>query len=110
MRFLRYEMNKIRSHLYMLKNKLLIIALNIYCLFVAVESTACIFIRFALAQLSSSTPYSLPGAASPLTDVATPLRCVTLLSYRAKTSSLSPLHLSTMLHPIASPLEPKPKY
>jgi hypothetical protein len=54
-------------------------------------------------------PFPLPDAASPPFDVTMPSRCVTLSSHGAKTSSLPSLHLSTTLHPIASPLEPKLK-
>jgi hypothetical protein len=63
-------------------------------------------VKFASA---SSPPFSLPGAVSPLVDIATSLRCVMLSSHRVKMSSLPPFHLLAMLHPIASPLEQKPK-
>jgi hypothetical protein len=46
----------------------------------------------------------------PPTDVAMLLRRVTLPSYGAKMSSLSPLYLPTTLHHIASPLELNPEH
>jgi hypothetical protein len=63
-------------------------------------------VKFASA---SSPLFLLPGAVSPPVDVATPSRCVMLSSHRVKMSSLPPFHLLAMLHPIASPLERKPK-
>jgi hypothetical protein len=62
------------------------------------------------AQLSSSLPFSLPGGFSPSADVAILPRHITLPSHGAETSSLPPLHHPATLHPIASPLELKPKH
>jgi hypothetical protein len=59
--------------------------------------------RFASAQLTSSPPFPLLGAASPPADIATSLHRVTLPSHGAETSLLPLLHLPTMLHHIASP-------
>jgi hypothetical protein len=67
-------------------------------------------VKFASVQLVLSPPFPIPGAAYPLADVATPLRRAMLPSHRANTSSLPLLYLSAMLHPIASPLELKPKH
>jgi hypothetical protein len=55
-------------------------------------------------------PFLLPGAGSPLIDVVTPPRHVTLPSYGVKTSSLPPLHVLEMFRPVTSPLEPKLKH
>jgi hypothetical protein len=97
------------------KLNLLIAALNLHHPFVPPESTAWIFfifwpVRFTSVQLVSSPPFPIPSAASPLADVVTPPRRVTLPSYSAKMSSLPLLHLLTKLCPIASPLEPKLKH
>jgi hypothetical protein len=62
------------------------------------------------AQLTSSPPFFLPGAAFPLTDVATPMCHITLPSHEVKTNSLSPLHLPVTLRSVASPLELKLKH
>jgi hypothetical protein len=59
------------------------------------------------AQVTSSPHFFLSGAASPQADVITLPHHVTLSFYGAKTSSLSPLHLLTTIHPVASSLEPK---
>jgi hypothetical protein len=67
-------------------------------------------VRFTLTQLTSSPPFLLPGVASPLADVITLPHRVTLPSHWTKMSSLSLFHLSVMVHPVAFPLEPKPKY
>jgi hypothetical protein len=64
-------------------------------------------IRFISVQLSLSTLFSLPDATSHLTNIVTPLRCVTLPSHKAKMNALSLFHLPATLHPIVSPLEPK---
>jgi hypothetical protein len=61
-------------------------------------------------QLTSYPPFLLLGAASPLIDIVTLLRHITLPSHRVKTSLLPPLHLLATLRPIASPLEPKLKH
>jgi hypothetical protein len=68
-------------------------------------SFICFFgpIRFTSIQLVSSPLFPLP-------DVATSLRRVVLPSHEVKMSSLPPLHLLLILHPIASPLEPKLKH
>jgi hypothetical protein len=63
-----------------------------------------------LAHPMSFTPFSLSGATSHSIDVATPLWRVTLSSHGAKMSSMSLLHISTTLHSVASPLEPKLMY
>jgi hypothetical protein len=51
----------------------------------------------------SSSPISLSSAASPLVDIITPSRHVTLLSHGAKMNSLHSLYLLTTLRPVASP-------
>jgi hypothetical protein len=61
------------------------------------------------AQLALSPPFPLPGAASPLADVATPQCRVVLLSH-GDTSSLPPPNLSTMLPLVASPIKLKLKH
>jgi hypothetical protein len=61
-------------------------------------------------QLALSSPFSLLGATSPLADVVTPPCRVTLSFNGDKTSSLSLLHLSTMIYLITSLLKPKPKH
>jgi hypothetical protein len=58
----------------------------------------------------SSPTFLFPGAASHLSDVTTPLRRVTLFSYEAKMSSLTPLHFSVILRHVASPFKLKLKY
>jgi hypothetical protein len=63
--------------------------------------------RFVSAQLVSSPPFPLP--VSPLLRL-TSLRCVVLPFHRVKMSLLSSLHLSAMLRPVASSLEPKLKH
>jgi hypothetical protein len=93
-------------HMFFKKN--LIVALHLHHPFVTVESIALTFIIFR--PNDASPPFPLPGAASPLADVTTPPRRVTLLSHGAKMSSLPPLHLPAMLRPFASPLEPKLKH
>jgi hypothetical protein len=65
-------------------------------------------IWFAWAQVVSSPPFPLPGAISPPVDVATLPHRVTLPFHGAKTSSSLLLHFLATLHPVASPLEPKP--
>jgi hypothetical protein len=62
------------------------------------------------AQLASSPPFPLPAGASPLADVVTSPRRVTLSSHWDTMNSLPLLHLLTMLCPIASPLESKLKH
>jgi hypothetical protein len=57
------------------------------------------------AQLTLSPPFPLPGAASPLFDIAMLPHRATIPSHKAKTSSLPPLHLLATLHPVTSPLE-----
>jgi hypothetical protein len=57
-----------------------------------------------------SIPFPLPGGTSPPIDIIMLLCRITLSFHGAKTSSLPPLHLSSMLHSVASPLESKPKY
>jgi hypothetical protein len=64
-------------------------------------------VKFTSTPLVSSPPFSLPGATSPPADVTTPPRHVTLPFHGAKMRLLSLLHLLTMLHPVASPLELK---
>jgi hypothetical protein len=61
------------------------------------------------AQLASSPSFSLPGAASPSADVTTSPCHVTsrFLPHRVKMSSLHPLHLLTMLRPVAFPSQAK---
>jgi hypothetical protein len=61
-------------------------------------------------QTTLSPPFSLSGAASPLADVATLPRHVIVPSHETKMSSLPPLHLPTMLHPIVLPLKLKLKH
>jgi hypothetical protein len=61
-------------------------------------------VKFASVQLAVSPSFALPSAASPLIDVVTPSRRVTLHSQGAKMDSLSPLHL------VASTLESKSKH
>jgi hypothetical protein len=53
---------------------------------------------------------SLPGVASPLINVAMPPHRATLPFHGVKMSSLPPLYLSAILHPVTSHLEPKPKH
>jgi hypothetical protein len=67
-------------------------------------------ISFMLAQLALSHTFPLPGATSPLVDTTTPSHRVMLPFHWVKMSSLPPLHLSAMIYPVASPLEPKSKY
>jgi hypothetical protein len=55
-------------------------------------------VRFTSGQLASPPPFPFPGAASPLTDIVTPPRHVTLPTHWVKTRSLPPLHLPTMLY------------
>jgi hypothetical protein len=59
------------------------------------------------AQLALSHPFSLPGAASPPVNMATPPCLVTLPSHGVKTSSLPPLHLPIIFHHVVSPLKLK---
>jgi hypothetical protein len=54
------------------------------------------------AQLTPSPPFLLPDAASPMTNVVTPPHRVTFSFHGVKTSSVPPLHLSAMLHPVAT--------
>jgi hypothetical protein len=67
-------------------------------------------VRFASAQLASPPLFPIPGVVSPLADVITPSRHVTLISHWSKTSLLPPLHLLTTLYLITSPLESKLKH
>jgi hypothetical protein len=67
-------------------------------------------VRFTSAQLGSSPPFPLPGVTSPLADVVTPPRCVTLPFHWVKMSLLPPLHLLVMLCPVAYAPELKLKY
>jgi hypothetical protein len=90
--------------------------LNLYHPFVTTESIALIFfsffglVRFASGQLVSSSPFALLYAVSPPSDIATLPRRVMLPSHGAKTSSLPPLFLPAILHPIASSFKSKPKH
>jgi hypothetical protein len=54
-------------------------------------------VRFASVQLASSSPFLIPGAASPPADVITPPRRITHPSHGVKTRSLPPLHILIML-------------
>jgi hypothetical protein len=67
-------------------------------------------LRFVSVQMVLSPPFSLPSTAYPLIDIVMPLRRVMLPFHRVNTSSLSMLHLSATLRPVASPLEPNLKY
>jgi hypothetical protein len=60
--------------------------------------------------VDESSPFPLPGTVSPPVNIATPPRRAVLHSHRAKMSSLTPLHITATLRPIASPLKSKLKY
>jgi hypothetical protein len=62
--------------------------------------------------MSSLPPllFPLSGGTSPLADIIILSHRVTLPFHRTKMTSLPPLHLSAMLHPIDSLLKPKLKH
>jgi hypothetical protein len=67
-------------------------------------------VRFASVKLAFSPPFLLPGAASPLANIITPLRRITLPSHWVKMSSLPLLHLLITLYLVVSPLKSKLKH
>jgi hypothetical protein len=83
-----------------LKNKLLIIALNLYHPFVAAESTTWIFFIFWRSKIHVSST-GIVSSLSPPVDINMSLCHVPLPSRGAKMSSLPPLHLPTTLYPVA---------
>jgi hypothetical protein len=109
-------MSKTRSHMHMFFYKKthryfkvfikkLIVTLNLHRPIVATELIAWISlffgsVRFISTQLAVSPPFPLSDTTSPLVDITTPPRRVTLLSYRAKTNSLSPFYLLATFHPV----------
>jgi hypothetical protein len=110
-------MNKTRSHLHIFSkiNKLIHryykSSSSIYCNWINRVDFLYFFgsVRFVSAQLASSPPFSLPGAASPPADVTTSPCHVTprFLPHGVKMSSLHPLHPLTMLRPVAFPSRAK---
>jgi hypothetical protein len=106
-------MNKTRSNLHMLKK----IKLTHRCIkcspFICNQPYRSLFfdpVRFASVQLTSSSPFPLPGVIFAMVNVVTPSHCIMLPSYWAKTMSLPPLHLPITLCLIASSLESKLKH
>jgi hypothetical protein len=67
-------------------------------------------VRFTSAQLALPSPFFLLGAVSPPANVVTLSHRVMLSSHGVKTSSLTLLHLLTLLQPVTFPLEVKLKH